>query len=216
MTFDEQLRGWITQQTGMTYGHGGGGSGSGPSMSYGDWRALSGMATNAPVETRLDWKELNKFSLYTPILRVIGDAARKCGAEARFVQTENFLDDCAELMIELRRGGETTLLDFNTLVQMIEDQGTLAADFSGVRRIVGVSCSLLPNPKPKVEEQWEDSNQAKWAKVAALQQSMSQQQQMAQYQNLAKGLADASPISPAKEFQSWSIDRLKAYLGLKP
>src|SRR5258706_1413888 len=179
----------------MVANHYGGVTGHGFGVS--DLRGLYETRKDKPVETRLDWKELNKFSLYTPIRRVIGDTARKCGAEARFVQTENFLDDCAEVMIELRRAGDSTLLDFNTLVQMIEDQGTLAADFSGVRRIVEVSCALLPNPKPKVDEV-EESNQAMWAKVATIQQqmAMSKQQQMAQYQNLAKGLAGAAPNSP--------------------
>ncbi len=170
------------------------------------------------METRLDWKELNKFSLYTPILRVIGDTARKCGAEARFVQTENFLDDCAEVMIELRRAGDSTLLDFNTLVQMIEDQGTLAADFSGVRRIVEVSCALLPNPKPEVKV--DDTHQALMA-AAIHQQQMAMQQrviqhQMAavQYQKLAQ-LAQ-SPDGGLLGGAGTYSDQIKAYLGLKP
>lgn len=172
-----------------------------------DLRGLYGNSKASSVETRLDWSELNKFSLYTPILRVIGDTARKCGAEARFVQTENFLDDCAEVMIELRRAGDSTLLDFNTLVQMIEDQGTLAADFSGVRRIIEVACALLPNPKPQTEE--EEANQT------AMAQRMAQNQMAAAGMQGGAGTYINQGLSPVKE-EEWGIDRIKAYLGLKP
>lgn len=198
-----------------------------------DWRTLQGMpglqmartaTSNNLVETRLDWSDLNKFSLYTPILRVVGDTARKCGAEARFVQTENFLDDCAEVMIELRRAGDSTLLDFSTLVQMIEDQGTLAADFSGVRRIVEVTCALLPNPQSRLKEDadrvlMEAARVQQQMAMAQQQQSAQQQQHLARALGLLQGRGVAGiphPNSPAKELQSWGVDRIKAYLGLKP
>src|SRR5258706_1462888 len=200
----------------MVANHYGGVTGHGFGVS--DLRGLYEPRKDKPVETRLDWKELNKFSLYTPILRVIGDTARKCGAEARFVQTENFLDDCAEVMIELRRAGDSTLLDFNTLVQMIEDQGTLAADFSGVRRIVEVSCALLPNPKPEVKV--DDIHQAFIAAAIhqqqiAMQQRVIQHQMAAvQYQKLAQ-LAQ-SPDGGLLGGAGTYSDQIKAYLGLKP
>jgi hypothetical protein len=189
-----------------------------------DLRGLYGDPGKAQVETRLDWKELNKFSLYTPILRVIGDSARKCGAEARFVQDRNFpwCDEIGEIWIELRRAGETTLLDFNTLVQMIEEQGTLAVDFSGVRRIVEVTCALLPNPKPQTAE--EGVNQALYTAAEVQQQMAMAQQQAAQYQHLAilqralgmSQLPSAKQPPPVKQEEEWGIDRIKAFLGLKP
>jgi hypothetical protein len=206
---------YANQQSGNWNQYSGGGGGSGmpnrmvATDPLGGLYQMSWNDPKVPVETRLDWKELNKFSLYTPILRVIGDTARKCGAEARFVQTENSLEDCAELMIELRRAGDSTLLDFNTLVQMIEDQGTLAADFSGVRRIVEVTCALLPNPKPQTEE--EDSHQTLMA-AAAKQLIMAQHLPQALQGSTLRG---ALGMSPAKQ-EEWGIDRIKAFLGLKP
>ncbi len=138
--------------TGISYPFGAGGGSGRYSVGVTDLRGLYGGLEDKPVETRLDWSELNKFSLYTPILRVIGDTARKCGAEACFIRTDSpWADDFTEVEISLSRAGGSTRLDFGVLVQMIEDQGTLAADFSGVRRIVEVACGFLPNPRPAKE-----------------------------------------------------------------
>jgi hypothetical protein len=132
---------------------------------------------------------------------VVGDTARKCEAEARFVQIEPFLDEVAEISIELCRAGQTTLIEFSTLVRMIEEQGTLAADFSGVRRIVEVACSFLPNVQPKKEEEAVDFRTHQWRQSAMQQQAI--QQHMQQLQAMQKLPTQPHWVTQGSENESW-------------